>query len=247
MNHSPLLTLAIETSTMTQGVALLLDSKILSTRQKVVKRGHGSTLLASVDAVLSEHQLNMKSVDFFAIGLGPGSFTGLRVGLALLKGLAFASNRPIIGVSSLKTHALCAGPLPGLLCPIIDARKKEVYTGIYRKTPKSGPGEIETILEPCTRFPKDLGSTIHQVNPNNEPVWIFGEGLTNYHREITAVIPEATLLYSPQLAAPDPVFTGLLGLKTFLDQKEPRPEIASLEPIYIRASEAELKYKAPTP
>jgi tRNA threonylcarbamoyladenosine biosynthesis protein TsaB len=124
-----------------------------------------------VNETLAQNGLAPAAVDLLAVGLGPGSFTGLRVGLAFAKGLALALDRPALGLSSLAVLAGGAGP--GLVAPVIDAKHKEIFTALYRV----GPGQLEPLTEPVALGPDRLWPFLEGFRASGEAVEVVGPGL----------------------------------------------------------------------
>ena len=124
--------LGIDTSTPCASVGLADDGGVISEYLLNVPVTHSERLLAAIHFVLKEAGCAMEALDGWAISLGPGSFTGLRIGVSTVKGLAYATGKPVVGVPTLDGLAAQISPTPYLICPILDARKKEVYTAFYR-------------------------------------------------------------------------------------------------------------------
>ena len=124
--------LGIDTSTPCGSVGLVNDEEVISEYLLNVPVTHSERLLSAIHLVLKEAGCAMEALDGWAISLGPGSFTGLRIGVSTVKGLAFATGKPVVGVPTLDGLAAQISPTPYLICPILDARKKEVYTAFYR-------------------------------------------------------------------------------------------------------------------
>lgn len=124
--------LAVDTATRSCSVALTEDDRLLAEFTLVRRQTHSRHLAVLIDHLLQQCDLKPDAVDGFAVTHGPGSFTGLRIGLSTVKGMAEAIGRPMAGVSTLAALAMQVGPCPQPVCPIIDARRKEVYVGGYR-------------------------------------------------------------------------------------------------------------------
>ena len=137
-----MLILAVDTTTPSGSVALLEGGALLGEVDVESAATHSARLLKSVDFLLAAHGRDVREVDAFAVAAGPGSFTGIRIGVAAVKSLAFASGRPVAPVSTLAALAgkLLAGGAR-LACPILDARKEEIYAGLFKAGP-AGPVEI---------------------------------------------------------------------------------------------------------
>jgi tRNA threonylcarbamoyladenosine biosynthesis protein TsaB len=194
--------------------------------------GHGPRLPSALTDLLVAEGLKLPDVEGFAIGLGPGSFTGLRIGLATWKGLAYANRRPIAGVSSLAAMALAAAPSapPGAtLVPLLDARKGEVYAGFFRA---AGAG-VEPVAPEAALSPAAL---LERLLVLPAPL-VFGGGCDAYP-DAFAALPRlhAEAPFPPALAVAALAAPRLLGAP--FDAQA----LFALEPHYVRPSEAELKF-----
>ena len=124
--------LAIDTSTLLGSVACVVDGELRAEVSARVRARHGETVFTLLEQVLAHAEVERDALDLIACGLGPGSFTGTRVGVAAAKGLALALDKPLVGVSTLRALALAA---PGeVLAPVVDAHKGEVFVGVYART-----------------------------------------------------------------------------------------------------------------
>ncbi|NOS35695.1 MAG: tRNA (adenosine(37)-N6)-threonylcarbamoyltransferase complex dimerization subunit type 1 TsaB [Deltaproteobacteria bacterium] len=142
--------LAIDASTPSGSVALFDDGELMS--EFTFHRGgrHSETLLTAIDTICTMSGVEVKEIDSYAVTRGPGSFTGLRVGISTVKGLAWSSGKPVVGVSTLKSLAMnlpCAG---GVIVPVLNARRGEVYGGIYRWE----KGRLEVVADDCAVAPE---------------------------------------------------------------------------------------------
>jgi len=197
--------------------------------------GHGSRLPLALTALLVAVDRKVSDVEGYAIGLGPGSFTGLRIGLATWKGLAYANRRPIAGASSLAAMALAAAPQAGegaLLVPLLDAKKGEVYAGFYR----AAGGAVSEVAPDAALAPEALAARLSSLGDGERPV-LFGEGLAAFPGAL-AGLPrlEAELATPPALAVARLCAAALDGAAY------DGARLFSLEPHYVRASEAEIKF-----
>ncbi|MEI7638258.1 MAG: tRNA (adenosine(37)-N6)-threonylcarbamoyltransferase complex dimerization subunit type 1 TsaB [Syntrophus sp. (in: bacteria)] len=123
--------LAIDSSGLTASVALLQNETVLAEMFLNMGRNHSEILLPTIDHLLIATGLELREIDVFACTVGPGSFTGIRIGVATIKGLALAVDRPIIGLSALEVLAMNATGFQKKICPMIDARREQVYAGLY--------------------------------------------------------------------------------------------------------------------
>ncbi len=225
--------LAIETSTMLGGVAVADDSAGLIAEVRLnVKSTHSERLMTEIDHVLKRSFLKMSDMDVFAIAVGPGSFTGLRIGLSTVKGLSYATGNPIVSVPTLEAFAwnfpYCRYPV----CTLLDARKKEVYAAVFR-------WEESGLVRLIDEVSINVNSLYRKAGFPDEKILFAGEGAILYKNEITELMGDAALFASPEKTSPSPANVASLGLKKAL--REDFSEPVSLVPFYIRSSEAELK------
>jgi tRNA threonylcarbamoyladenosine biosynthesis protein TsaB len=219
--------LTIDTSTTVCSVALSSGEDIVA--EYLVNRGQtmSSRLLECVGIVLQGAGLAVNELDGFGVALGPGSFTGLRVGVATAKGLAMAAGKPIAGFSSL---AMLAMNLPWAIhpvCPMFDARKKEVYAGLYACS-NSAVRLVDDRVVPPAPFLESLVG----------PIIFVGEGAVRYRELIEAVMGERAIFAPASANSPRASAGALLAARAFA--RGEAVSAAQLLPVYIRASEAEL-------
>ncbi len=226
-------TLAIDTSTYTQIICLMEGDRVRAHTQQEPPGNHGSMLLSAIDLLLTQHEITTKDLALIAIGVGPGSFTGLRVGLACAKGLALATGCPIVGVSTLQAMALpFAMSQPGkLITAAVDARKKEVYSGSYTWDNASQSLQVthkEQALAPAALH--DLMVTHHTS--------AFVGFMTSKYKPLRPSEDDPYTTLDSNFTAPSGVALATLGKLRFASLQE--SELATLEPNYIRPSDAEV-------
>ena len=129
--------LALDTSATVASVALCEDGRLLAEYTLNNGNTHSETLLPMIESLLSQFSMNVGDIDLFAASMGPGSFTGVRIGAATLKGLAFASGKPCVCVSTLEALAENLVSNEGLICPVMNARRSQVYTALFRSDGKT--------------------------------------------------------------------------------------------------------------
>ena len=198
--------------------------------------GHGGRLPGALQDVLVAAGLKLPEVEAYAVGLGPGSFTGLRIGLATWKGLAYANQRPIAGCSSLAAMALGAAPATEegtLLVPLLDAKKHEVYAGFYRARGTS----VEPVAPDAALPPHVLEARIAELRVSGERPVAFGDGLTAMGDGTARLTVLTTEVHTPPALA-----VGVLCAGSLEGASYDTARLFSLEPHYIRPSEAELKF-----
>ncbi|MGI6649153.1 MAG: tRNA (adenosine(37)-N6)-threonylcarbamoyltransferase complex dimerization subunit type 1 TsaB [Bacillota bacterium] len=259
--------LGIDSATLVAGMAIVDEQRVVVEGFLQTRRTHSERLLPLIDWWMREAELSLADIDGIAVTNGPGSFTGLRIGMATAKGLAQATGKAFIGIPTLDALALnLAGS--GVICPILDARKGEVYTALYISpaadrvirlsnyvavTParlidwvKTGTWPLlESSLEVYPRSDESIVQRINQwwptAMPAVQPITFLGDAVPVYWEEIqqglgkqaNRALPGQNWLRAAQVA--------FLGLKAL--QHGQADDYRLVRPIYVRASEAELKLK----
>jgi tRNA threonylcarbamoyladenosine biosynthesis protein TsaB len=223
--------LAVDTTTPSGSVALLEDDRIIGEFCNESPATHSSRLLGAADALLRSFGLTIADVDAFAVAAGPGSFTGIRIGLSLVKSLAFASGKPVAPVSSLRALALkLARPKAGLAAAILDAKKGEVYAALF----EAADLELTEIVPQGAYRPGDFVARL----PDDRTVSFIGGGIPLCRDLLVsrlgerAVFPHRSLFIAAEV--------GLLGAREL--QKSRGITAGGLEPLYFRRSQAEEKH-----
>jgi tRNA threonylcarbamoyladenosine biosynthesis protein TsaB len=214
--------LAVETSTLAGGVALLDGERVVGEYRLDVSLTHSERLMAVIDRVLGDARWTVETLEGLAVSVGPGSFTGLRIGISAVKGLALALSVPIAAVPTLDAMAatLPFAALP--VCPVLDARKNEVYASLYRWEGTS----MRRVWEYLALAPGELAARLR------EPSILLGEGAPLVRSPHARLAP-------PPARAPSPASVGALGLERL--HRGETVAAAALVPLYLRPSEAELK------
>jgi tRNA threonylcarbamoyladenosine biosynthesis protein TsaB len=224
--------LAVETSTLMGSVAVVDGERTLCELTLRVEETHSSQLMPAIDYVLKTLGLGPRQLDGFAIALGPGSFTGLRIGMSTVKGLATATSKPIVGVPTLEAMAWDFPFCPHLICPLIDARMKEVYAAWFRAKEGAVLRQSEDLVLPPSVLLEGV----------KEETLFFGSGAQRYREEIREAMGDLARFASPEIMGARASIIGMLAA-----QKMDRNEISdtnSLEPLYIRESQAHIKARA---
>lgn len=164
--------LGIESSSLVASVALVSDDLLTAEYTVNFKKTHSQTLLPMLDEVARMVGLDLKDVDAIAVAAGPGSFTGLRIGSATAKGLGLALNKPLVSVPTMDAMAYNLFGAHGIICPIMDARRNQVYTGIYRTV------QGLQVIEQSSA--SDVEELADRLNRMNEPVVLLGDGVPVY-------------------------------------------------------------------
>jgi len=224
--------LAVETATAWQSVALLDGERVLARRDQDAAGSHTKLLLPAIDRIFSESGLRPANLDGLAVSIGPGSFTGLRVGLSTVLGIRTVTQLPLVVVPTLEGLAwnLREATLP--LCPVINSRRGELYWALFQWRGKD-------ILERL--MPEQVGTAAALGNQLREPVIIYGEGWEHESAAIRANSAPASLMTeAPAHMRPSAVSIGLAGLLRLV-----RGERAGLgvSPLYVQRPEAVLRYE----
>lgn len=222
--------LAVDTSTEVAGIALLDGRQVRFSHRFLHRMDLSQRLLPSLQWLLQDAGVALSEIDALGAGLGPGSFTGVRIGVTTMKTLAQVNALPIAGISTLAVMAAGCAPCAGaLICPCIDARRQEVYAGIYRAT---GP-EPEELMAPAA-LPAAVLAT--RLVGYGEPVLLCGTGVVRYQNVLRQALGDR-FCYAPGHDFPDPEILAHLALARL--ERGERDDPLALVPIYARLSEAE--------
>ncbi|MBU0484058.1 MAG: tRNA (adenosine(37)-N6)-threonylcarbamoyltransferase complex dimerization subunit type 1 TsaB [Proteobacteria bacterium] len=223
--------LAIETSGIGGSVAIVSGSRCLAENTLVSRTTHSRRILIEIEQLVSNTGYQWSEIDGLAVSLGPGSFTGLRIGLSTAKGLAMATGKPLLGVPTLDGLASQFTFPKHQICPILDARKQEVYTALYRCAANGDNIRTGNYL---ALKPLALAERIDQ------PTIFVGDGIIPYRDIFTEVLGEKAIFAPLSLYFPRAAAIGMLAVKIW--QKQDFTDPALVEPIYVRDSEAKLLF-----
>ncbi len=227
-----MLTLAVDTTSPGGSAAILDGTKLLAEASVETHLDHSARLLASIHFLLEACGLDIKRIEGFSLASGPGSFTGIRVGLSTVKAFAFASGKPVAAVSTLSALALkLPQPQVRLLCPVIDAKKGEVYAALFEW---SGTGDRMTEVVPQGAYKPD--EFLAQL-PGHRLMAFIGTGAALYKEKILTYVKDKARFSSRSLFIAHEV--GLLGYELLSRGKGLAAH--DLRPIYFRKSQAEDK------
>jgi len=227
-----MLTLAVDTTTPSGSAAILDDGRVLAEAGVEARVDHSARLLATINFLLVTCGLDIKQVEGFSLAAGPGSFTGIRVGLSTVKAFAFASNKPVAAISSLAALALkLPQPQVRLLCPMMDAKKGEVYAALFEG---DGPGErLKEIIAQGAYKPDEFLSQL----PGHRVMAFIGTGARLYREKILTYVKDKARFSTRSLFIAAEV--GLLGHEILICGKG--LNAGALRPLYFRKSQAEDK------
>lgn len=169
--------LALDSSGLVAGVALMEDDTLVAEYSTNYKKTHSQTLLPMLDAVRTMVQLDLNSIDAIAVSAGPGSFTGLRIGCATAKGLGLALGVPVAAVPTLDALAMNLYGCEKLICPMMDARRSQVYTGLYTFERKGDAHALHAEMPQCALSVQELAERINGLG--REAIFL-GDGVLAY-------------------------------------------------------------------
>ena len=221
--------LAIESSSLVASVAIVEDGVTLAEYTANFKMTHSQTLLPMIDSMVSLFGIDLSTIDAIAVSGGPGSFTGLRIGSATAKGLGLALDKPLIHVPTLDGTAYNLYGAKGLICPIMDARRNQVYTGIYRFEQ-----EFEVVME---QDAMDMGELIEKLNGMGERVIFLGDGVPVHEKKIRELMTMPFDLAPAHMNRQRAASVAALGAVYFAEGKI--ETAAEHGPDYLRKSQAE--------
>lgn len=222
--------LALDSSGIVASVAVLENDTLLAEYTVNYKKTHSQTLLPMLDEVAKMTELDMESIDAIAVAAGPGSFTGLRIGSATAKGLGLALKKPLIPVPTVDALAYNLYDTEGIICPIMDARRNQVYTGIYRY-------ENHKLVVVEAQMAVSITELLDKLNAYGEKVTFLGDGVPVFGKVIEGNLNVAYTFAPAHVNKQRAAAVGALGM---LYYAEGTYETASEHaPDYLRVSQAE--------
>ena len=234
--------MAIDSSGLTATVAVVEETQTVAEYTINYKKTHSQTLLPMIDEVVKMTELDLGTINAIAVAGGPGSFTGLRIGSATAKGLGLALNKPLIHVPTVDGLAYNVFGCEDIICPIMDARRNQVYTGIYTFSKKAGEKEGRNLVEPVFQVIKmqmavSIEELAERLNRYRRPVVFLGDGVPVYENvlaeKLTVPYSFAPAYMNRQRAA----VVGTLAIQYYKSGKFETAE--EHRPDYLRVSQAE--------
>lgn len=219
--------LALETATSTCGVAVLRDDAVIADAHLHRPRVHSERLTPLVEDVLDHADVAQTDLEAVAVSMGPGSYTGLRIGVSTAKGWALATDADLVGVPTLEAYAAQLRPITAegdVVCALLDARRDEVYTGAYRITADGIQEYAPTKALPVEALPKWIGDVGGRL-------WLVGDGAPKSHESLSTVGGAQTIV-SAEKVAPSAAWVARLG-RHRLTTAGP-DEAAAFEPLYVK-------------
>lgn len=224
--------LAVDTATEICGMALTNDGKLEA--ELILDHGetHTRHIMAAIESVLDQADLTLAAIDAFVVTRGPGSFTGLRIGISTVKGLAMATGKPMVGISTLSVLAHQAEGNSTLICPVIDARRNELYWSLFQRS--------ETDLQ--IRMPETVGPADQISAQIDAPCMFIGNGVPLYQELLQEKINQPVHWASPEKGRIQPAVVARLGLKKI--EAGQTDDIMTFGPVYLRKSDAEISLES---
>ncbi|MGI6085132.1 MAG: tRNA (adenosine(37)-N6)-threonylcarbamoyltransferase complex dimerization subunit type 1 TsaB [Acetivibrionales bacterium] len=225
-----MLTLAVETSGITASCAVIEDGKVKSELSTMHGKTHSQKIMPMIKAVLSMIDKDLKEVDLFAASVGPGSFTGLRIGVVTIKGLAYSLKRPVYGVPTLDALAYSMPDFNGIISPMLDARNNQVFTAFFRKI----NGNLDKI-DPESGI--TISEWIDKAEMYNENIIILGDAADLHFAKLKDIFGDKIVCSQQAMSFPRASATALLAEKAYHNNQV--ATAFELEPFYLRKSQAE--------
>lgn len=227
-----MLILALDSSAAPASAALLEDGKILSEFYINTKQTHSQTLMPMVESVLKLTNKTLDDVTCMAVSAGPGSFTGVRIGVSCVKGLSMTRNIPCAGVSTLRAMAENARQLTGIVCAVMDARCGQVYNALFR-------AESGKLTRLCDDRALPIAELLEECKTFTEKIYLVGDGAELCYKTFAAIRAE---LLQPQLRFQRASGVAMAAQEMIENGQTVTPD--ALMPIYLRLPQAERELKA---
>lgn len=240
----PVRILGIDSSGLVAGVAVTEDDVLVAEYTTNYKKTHSQTLLPMLDELRRMVELDLNTLDAIAVASGPGSFTGLRIGAATAKGLGLALNRPLVEVPTLEGLAWNVWGAGGIVCPLMDARRSQTYTGLYKFTADGANGyDMIVIKEQCAvAIEEILGICNEQVSKENGGGIVFlGDGVPVFREEIERLLTVPYSFAPAHMNRQRAAAVAALAAKYYRQGKV--RTAAEYTPEYLRLSQAERERK----
>ena len=223
-----MIVLSMDSSSLVTTVALLKDEHLLGEFTLNFKREHSVILMEKIEMLLNDCNIDISEVDGFVVSKGPGSFTGLRIGMATVKGLSMGSNKPYLSISSLDALAYFLINFDGIICPIMDALRDSVFTCMY----KSSNGELSKIIDYSAL---SLDELVEILQEKDESVIFTGDGVYKYKEYLLEKLPNAK--FAPNhLSVVKASALGELGMELL---RQGQCDDINSSPLYLKKPQAE--------
>lgn len=222
--------LGIDSSGLVASAAIVADDSLVAEFTVNNKQTHSQTLLPMIDKVVEVSGISLQELDGIAVAAGPGSFTGLRIGSSTAKGMAFVLNKPIIPVPTLEGLAYRAALAEGVICPLLDARRNQVYTGIYQM-------QNDRLLCLKEQTAEDILEVVDSLNRINQKVILLGDGVPVHKAVLEEKLTVPYQIAPSHLNRQSAAAVAVLGAVYLAEGKI--ETAAAHKPVYLRQSQAE--------
>ena len=231
--------LGLDSSGLVASVAIVENDVLVAEYTTNYKKTHSQTLLPMLDEIRKMTELEMQTIDAVAVASGPGSFTGLRIGSATAKGLGLALDKPIVEVPTLEGLAWNLYGTDRLVCPLMDARRNQVYTAAYEFVPQ---GEGFALTEVIGQAPRDIADMLEQLNRLGREAIFLGDGVPVYHSMLQGQLKIPYSLAAAGSNRQRAASVAALGAVYFAQGRT--VTAAAHQPEYLRKSQAEQEEQA---
>lgn len=226
--------LALDSSGLVASVALCEEDNLIAEYTVNYKKTHSQTLMPMLDTIVKMTELDLATIDAIAVAGGPGSFTGLRIGSATAKGLGLSLGKPLISVPTVDALAYNLWGCTDFVCPLMDARRNQVYTGIY----SFEHGNLKTYLSQCAISIEELAERLNQLDKR---VLLLGDGVSVYRKNLQQLLHVSYEFVPSHLNKQRAAAVGALALTYYEEGK--MVEAGEQRPDYLRLSQAERERK----
>lgn len=222
--------LAIDTSANVATAAVLEDERLICEYVVNNKKTHSQTIMVIIDTILKQAELDISDIDVLAVANGPGSFTGLRIGISVAKGLFFGNGKKIIGISTLEALGYNLPYCKNIICPIMDARRSQVYNAVYK-------WEEETLKEIKKPRAISIDEVLDEFLESDEKIVFLGDGVSPNLEKIKETLGERAIFAPASCNLQKASTLGVIAKKRYEEKKAVKSH--ELRPVYLRKSQAE--------
>ncbi|MFT9848890.1 tRNA (adenosine(37)-N6)-threonylcarbamoyltransferase complex dimerization subunit type 1 TsaB [Aneurinibacillus sp. REN35] len=230
--------LAIDTSNFSLSIAVCSEDKVLGECVTNMKKNHSIRLMPMVSQLLDEVEVDPSELTAIAVARGPGSYTGVRIGVATAKSMAWSLSIPLLGISSLEALAWNGAYFPGRIVPFFDARRGQVYTGVYKKTQTGGVdlvgAERIVLLKQALEEWKEADA--------KEPILFLSDDIAIHEAAIMDTLGEQAVLAPPSYRVPRAAHLAMAGWSALREKRV--EDTQAFAPVYLQLAEAEAKWLA---
>ncbi len=224
--------LAFDTTAKTATVSVTDDERLIALSVLNTPNTHSVTLLPAAESLLNGAGIDISEIELFVCSAGPGSFTGVRIGVAAVKGLAFPENKPCIGVSALEALAMNLSGFKGVICAVMDARRGQLYNAVF----KSDGKEIKRLTPDRAITADELAK---ELSDCKAPIYLTGDGYKIAEKALSSL----DLAETPEMLRYHNAYqVAVLGYRTYITASEEERTgftHSALSPVYLRPSQAE--------